>query len=45
MIEVPGYLAKELEAEKKAKVEEVAQAEAETEEIVQGDIQAAGSDN
>jgi len=28
MIEVPGYLAKELEAEKKAKVEEVAQAEA-----------------
>ena len=29
MIEVPGYLAKELEAEKKAKVEQVAQAETE----------------
>ena len=29
MIEVPGYLAKELEAEKKVKVEEVAQAETE----------------
>jgi len=32
MIEVPGYLAKELEAEKKVKQEQVAQAKAETEE-------------